>query len=248
MSWDLVITYQLRILPALLAVIVSLLVIPRKATILRICCYIMLFIAVRDTMTPEGLWRLDTRPIFWIRFIDNGGMLVLLGLSSAAIACLIYFFERDMRRLIVWKSGNPLASFAAGFAGAAMIVLPLLLAYRSVPVAQRGGAVGYDLLIPLLVVTMGGNLLEEFLFRGCLQGYFEQELGLAPIRAAFLSGVFFAQGHVFLACSVTNVGWPILAFTLYEGIIAGLVRMKFGVLSSTLAHGAAIFLISSGLP
>ena len=39
----------------------------------------------------------------------------------------------------------------------------------------------------------------------------------------------------------------LLAFTLWEGTIAGLVGAKGGVLPATLTHGGAIFLLSSGL-
>ena len=38
-----------------------------------------------------------------------------------------------------------------------------------------------------------------------------------------------------------------LAYALWEGIIARLVASRHGVLSSTVTHGGAIFLLSSGL-
>jgi hypothetical protein len=46
---------------------------------------------------------------------------------------------------------------------------------------------------------------------------------------------------------VTGAGYPLLLFTLWEGIIAGLVGARGGALPATLTHGLAIFLLSSGL-
>jgi hypothetical protein len=61
------------------------------------------------------------------------------------------------------------------------------------------------------------------------------------------SGLVFALCHVFLATTVSSVGVPLLLFTLWEGIIAGIVGEKYGVLPATITHGGAIFLLSSGL-
>jgi hypothetical protein len=61
------------------------------------------------------------------------------------------------------------------------------------------------------------------------------------------SGLAFAFCHVFLASTVTGTGIPLLAFTVWEGVIAGLVGAWFGVIPATLTHGGAIFLLASGL-
>jgi hypothetical protein len=70
---------------------------------------------------------------------------------------------------------------------------------------------------------------------------------MIPVRAGIWYGVFFAFCHVYLATTVTGVGYPLLVFTLWEGVIAGLVGAKGGVLPATLTHSGAIFLLSSGL-
>jgi hypothetical protein len=70
---------------------------------------------------------------------------------------------------------------------------------------------------------------------------------MTPINAGIASGVVFAFCHIFLAITVTAAGYPLLVFTLWEGIIAGIIGAKGGVLCSTLTHGGAIFLLSSGL-
>jgi hypothetical protein len=70
---------------------------------------------------------------------------------------------------------------------------------------------------------------------------------MTPVTAGIASGVVFAFCHIYLATTVTDAGVNLLAFTLWEGIIAGLVGAKGGVLASTVTHGGAIFLLSSGL-
>ena len=87
--------------------------------------------------------------------------------------------------------------------------------------------------------------MKEVLFRGYLQGMFELKTG--PWRAALLSGLLFAAGHVFLSATVTDLGPLILLFTLYEGLVCSLVRMRHGVAASALTHGLAIFVLSAGL-
>ena len=119
-----------------------------------------------------------------------------------------------------------------------------LFFYRVMGVDSSEQPVAFSLLPPLLLMALFGNLLEEVLFRGYFQGYLEKHV--TPLRAALGSGVFFAVCHTFLATTVTALGAPILVFTLFEGTIAGLVRMRMGVLPAALAHGGAIFLLASG--
>ncbi|GAA4472972.1 hypothetical protein GCM10023190_04290 [Enteractinococcus fodinae] len=57
----------------------------------------------------------------------------------------------------------------------------------------------------------------------------------------------FAACHVYIAITVTSVGWPLLAFTLWEGLICAVLRLRRGVFPAAVAHGLAIFLLASGL-
>ena len=53
--------------------------------------------------------------------------------------------------------------------------------------------------------------------------------GQTPIKAGVDSGVVFAFCHIFLATTmttVTDVGYPLLVFTLWEGTIVGIVGSK----------------------
>jgi uncharacterized protein len=90
-----------------------------------------------------------------------------------------------------------------------------------------------------------GNSYEEVLFRGFLQGLMTEQIGAAA--AVLVAGLSFAFGHVFLAATVTDIGWPILAFTALEGLICASLSRRFGLRASALAHGGGIFLVASGI-
>ena len=241
------IDYMVRILPGIVLAVLFMWLVPGRAMAVRMFGYILIFILIRDAMTPLGFWSFGTGGFFWIRFTDSPLLLVLFGLTSAGIVAVMLFFDRELGKLVTWMKGQSLYAILTGLAGTIAVVFPLVIVYRFTPIAGRGGHVGTELLIPLLVVALLGNLYEETLFRGFFQGYLEKVMEVPAVRAAILSGVAFAFCHVFLALTVTNVGYPLLAFALYEGVIAGLVRMRAGTIPATITHGGAIFILSSGL-
>ncbi|MBN1882817.1 MAG: CPBP family intramembrane metalloprotease [Deltaproteobacteria bacterium] len=242
---SLLISYCARILPGLVVGIAFVLLVGKRDAAYRVMAYILMFVLMRDAMTPLGMWRFGTEGFFRIRFADMPLLLVVLGLSSGTGACAILLFDKELRGLIVWFKEGVISSVIIGLCGAAVVAAPLLIGYRWVDIAARGGAVATSLVFPLLCVTIFGNFLEETLFRGLFYGHMERLT--TPLRAALTSGVLFAFAHVFLAFTVTNVGLPVLLFCLWEGTICGLVRMKWGLVSATLVHGGAIFLLSAGL-
>jgi uncharacterized protein len=132
-----------------------------------------------------------------------------------------------------------------GVAGAFLITAPLFIRYRLLDIALRGGAVVPSYLPVLALFAFLGNFAEEGLFRGYLLSYLKEFQG--PVQAALSSGIIFALCHTFLAVTVTSIGLPLILFTLWEGIIAGLVGSRYGVIPATLTHGGAIFLLASGL-
>jgi len=241
------IEYTLRLLPAVICAVIFLITLPRKALAMRIVSYIMIFIFMRDAMTPLGLWSLGREGFLWIRFSRDPWLLILLGLFSAAIVFLMNRFENDMKALIIWFKGAKSAGVFSGIAGGVIIALPVLVIYRYVPVEMRGSAVPLALLPAAGVFSLLGNFYEETLFRGYFQGYMEKHIGVSPLHAAVVSGIMFSFCHVFLATTVTGIGYPLLVFTMYEGIIAGLVRMRCGLIPAALAHGTGIFIIASGV-
>jgi hypothetical protein len=241
---DHVVAYLSRIAPGLVLGGVML-ALARRARRARIVLYLALFVLLRDAMTPLGLWSLGTAGFFWLRMIEVPAFLVAFGLGSLAITVGLALFDRPNRVSLRWMKEGPIEGALVGLLGAAIVALPLVLAYRSTPIALRGGAVAPGLLPSLLVFAILGNLLEETLFRG----YVMEELALTmgTMRAAVASGVVFAFCHVFLAITVTDTGAALLLFTLWEGIVAGVVGSRYGILPATLTHGGAVFILASGL-
>ena len=210
---------------------------PRALTAMRILILLAAFVLMRDAMTPLGLWRLGSE--VQIAFTANAFVLAALGGLSVLLILLLPRVAPDLWRLIRWSIGNPAVGLAVGLVVGCLMGVPLRI-YQGIEATDYHG---YWVWLPgMVVLAYGANALEEVLFRGCLQGYLEQQV--SPLRAALISGVAFAACHTFLALSVTQLGWPILAFTLIEGLACALVRMRYGVLPATVAHGTAILLIA----
>ncbi|MFP5069380.1 type II CAAX prenyl endopeptidase Rce1 family protein [Pseudonocardia nantongensis] len=243
-----VLDYPLRLLPGLIVTAAAFLLLGRSAPVPRAVLLVLGFVLVRDTMTPLGLWTLGTAPhgALWLRFVPDAGVLVGLGVVGAAGAVAVAYGPRDLRGLVVWGRLGPRA-LATALGAAAVVAGPVLALLWTVPADTRGGAVPIALLPALAVLAFGGNLLEEVLFRGVLQGLLAGRSGVGPVRTVLLSGLFFAAGHMFLATTVTDLGWPVPAFTLVEGLACAWVRIRCGVLASTVTHGTVIFVLASGL-
>jgi membrane protease YdiL (CAAX protease family) len=130
-------------------------------------------------------------------------------------------------------------------AGVLIALLPFLFGQWSqrVPSARPEG---WSLFIGIAALAFLGNLLEEAIFRGHFQNYLN-ELKLSNGRIILLSGAAFSVCHTFLAFTVTHAGWPVLAFTFYEGLICAYLRQRNGLISAALAHGMGLFLILSGI-
>lgn len=210
---------------------------PRSLTALRILILLAAFVLMRDVMTPLGLWSLGSE--VQLGFTANTFVLAVLGGLSVLLIAALVRVAPDLAALIVWSKGPRAAGLLIGLAVGCLIGVPLRF-YQGI---EASAIPGYWVWLPgMVVLAYGANALEEVLFRGCLQGYLEQHV--TPLRAALGSGAAFAACHGFLALSVTQLGWPVLLFTLIEGLACALVRMRYGVLAATLTHGTAILLIA----
>lgn len=254
-SIDLLVAFGVTVLPGLVLVGLALALLPARMTAARILLAILGFMLLRDAMTTHGLWELGLvgeSPVLWVRFLRDPVVLVGLAVASllAVVAVLLLFRERA--RSMRWHADRAWSTVPVGLLGAVAVAAPVLVLQGSVPglgvlevpLGVRGGAVAPALLAPLALFALCGNLLEEVLFRGLLQSELEHHTSVA--RAAVCSGVLFAAFHASLATTVTGLGWPVLAFTLLEGVVCAAVAVRHGVLGATLTHGGAIFLLSSG--
>lgn len=227
---ELLLPYLARVAPGMLVLAAAFAALrPGKAV--RSVFYIAAFVLLRDAMTPLGLWRLGSAEgALWIRLIESPSFLVAFGLASQGLSATLFFLDRENAAGVRPFDGSPLRGAALGLLGAAFAAGPLIALYRLAPIA---------------VFAFLGNLFEELLFRGYLASALEPRFG--RMGAGLRSGLVFAACHVYLASTVTGVGWPLLAFTAWEGVVAGFVGARRGLVPAAIAHGGAILLLSSGL-
>ncbi len=231
------IDYGIHLVPGVLLFGLWFALTPKSLLALRIFVLLAAFVLMRDVMTPLGMWALGSE--VQIAFTANTFVLAALGGLSLLLIAGLVRAAPELARLIQWAKGNRAVGLMVGLAVGCLIGVPLRL-YQGI---EAAAIPGYWVWLPgMVVLAYGANALEEVLFRGFLQGYLEQHV--TPLRAALISGVAFAACHSFLALSVTQLGWPILGFTLIEGLACALVRMRYGVLPATIAHGSAILLIA----
>jgi len=241
---SILIEYTARILPGL-TVLAAVFFVFRKSAPVRILLYVAFFVLVRDALTPLGLWSLGVEGFLWIRLHDDPLFVTLFGIASLIIMGGIILLDKENRRHIRFFAHSPVVGICFSLAGCVLVVLPLGIIYRFVDISFRGGAVASSLILPVFVFAIFGNFFEEGLFRGYVLGLLKEKY--SPLMSGILSGLIFSACHVFLAVTVTDIGYPILVFALWEGVIAGVVGTRFGLIPATLTHGGAIFLLASGL-
>ncbi|NWA02294.1 CPBP family intramembrane glutamic endopeptidase [Pseudomonas gingeri] len=229
--------YGIYLIPGLVLCGLWFALIPRTQPALRIVILLLAFVLMRDAMTPLGLWSLSSD--LQIGFIANPWVLAVLGALSLGLVGMLARLTPELWQLLVVFKGNRIGGLAVGIAVGCLMGLPLRV-YQGIEPAAIPGY--WSWLIGMTVLAYGANALEEVLFRGFLQGYLEQHV--TALRAALISAVAFSACHSFLALTVTQLGWPVLLFTLLEGLACALVRMRYGVMASTAVHGSAILLIA----
>ncbi|MNM08586.1 CAAX amino terminal protease self- immunity [compost metagenome] len=232
--------YLLAITPAFLVCAALLLAVPGTVPLLRVLVHILFFVLARDAMTAHGYWQVAAGGL---RFTAPPLVLLALGIMSLGLLVGTCWLESEARRQIRWLGMRPALSVLLGVAGACVIVA-MASGLKALAGLPSLAPVAPSLLPMLLGFALAANCYEELLFRGLLQQ--QLRAWLPAWRAALVSGLLFGLCHAFLATTVTQVGAPILVFTVIEGVVAGLVYCRAGFLGASLAHGLAIFALAAG--
>lgn len=235
--------FCILLIPGLLLFSILLLFLRHASRSIRLWLYILAFILIRDSMTPTGLWSIGADPVFWLRFAADGVLLLILAAGSLVMSLAIMAFERGKGPSPAWFTTGRFSAVGMGVAGALAAAGPVLLFRIGILPGELGGPFPLALAPALLAVTLAGNLLEELLFRGYLYDELVNQ-GLSGLGAAVASGVAFGFCHVFLAFTVTSVGVPLLLFAVWEGILCGLLRCRYGLFSAVIAHGLGVAFIA----
>lgn len=149
---------------------------------------------------------------------------------------------------VPWIRLFPSRVFLAGMALASLAAVGLLIRFdpensREVVFLRKGeGLKGWLSALAALAV-----LLAPFVV---LYGRIDLEDRGGAVDPAFLAPLllFAVAGNLLEELLFRGyVGTPLLLFTLWEGVLCGIIGARYGVLPSTLVHGGAIFALPSGL-
>jgi membrane protease YdiL (CAAX protease family) len=234
-----------NVVPGTILLGMLLIALTRQLKDFRIFVHVLLFILIRDSMTPLRLWRITSA--LDIEFLLSSVALVVLGLLSLFVVFLLRLLESDLAAVFWFKDSVGRGTAAGIVAG---ITMAIVVSYGKKQVGEAT-RVAISLApvnqswLAVLFFSLCTNLYEEYLFRGILQSRLEEIV--SPIRAAMASGLFFACAHIGLAFTVTSIGTPVLVFTCMEGLMAALLRMRFGLIPATVFHGLLIFFLASGV-
>jgi hypothetical protein len=223
---------------------------------LRLALHIAVFILSRDVMTPCRLWIVHNAP-FTLRFLASRAEMLVLAAGAGCLAAFAWTENALLPPLsqIEWLTTSaPMAGLSSVF-GLSVILAPVLAFahLRSIFTQINLDAKveqAHPNMLPLWILcafSVIGNAYEEVLFRGLLQGWLSGVLLLEGPQLWLVSDGLFAAGHTFLSYTVTDLGAPLLAFTLWEGVVAAVLRDTCGLGAAVVAHGLAIFVMASGI-
>src|SRR5262249_39567659 len=150
-------------------------------------------------MIASSVWQITSD--LQLRFVTNPLILVVLSLLSLFLVFLSTLEVEKAQEDLHWVKGSWIKGLACGLASAGLIYLPVFLVRRVVSQYLTGSPLpapeGTSLIFSILTLSLTGNLLEEVLYRGYLQSYFES-LKLSGLRVILLSAISFSAFHSYL--------------------------------------------------
>lgn len=204
-------------------------------SMVRLLLFLLAFVIIRDGLTPVGLWAIggcsdDGRPFFWLRLPSSALLLWFMAASSWTVVESMAWIDPQLSAgVVLWTpDSSRLVGLGIGLAGAVVVATPVflgnLLFGASPPAAARlfpRRSVGQ--LLALAAMCLLGNYWEETLYRGFVVHVAQAKLLLPPWQAVAFSAAAFGLSHLSLAFVVTDAGWGVVVFTVWEAVVAGLV-------------------------
>ncbi len=193
-------------------------------------------------MTNAGFWQVSSGAI---RLTAAEPILWTLSLISISLAYAIYRLESSAAFKVHWIQPTSHVKHSLLIAAiATLAVLALVLVAKQSFALNALVAPSLTKIWPIFAFALLGNAYEELLFRGLLQQKITEYTN--SLHAAWLSALAFSFCHIFLAFNLTQVGTPLLVFTLIEGYAAALAYRQSGLLAAALTHGLIIFVLAMG--
>lgn len=236
--------YGLGILPPLCLALILFISI-RPPAYARIILYILIFMLARDGLASVSQLRFGSEGGFWFRLGPDPFILLWIALGALLFFLCIYLFDRENRGSFRFFSNDRAMGLFIGVLSALLILLPFFILYRDLPLSDRGGELQPLQLVPLFFAVVLGCFLEEALFRGGLMAMLKDYL--SPFHAGIGSGIVFAFSRSFLVLGSGLAAVPLLLYSLYLGLVTGIVGSRYGVVPAAIAHGLASFFLSSAL-
>src|SRR5690625_1496402 len=127
---ELLMDYSLRIMLGIFLIALIYFLLPKQFIVVKIFLLVFGFILMRDAMTPMGLWEFGIEEqMIWLRFIDDSFILLALAITSLVLTVGIVYFNRRMRKYLVWFGDNKIKSILAGLLGATIAIAPFFFMY-----------------------------------------------------------------------------------------------------------------------
>lgn len=240
------INYIYRIIIPFSSIWSLILILPEQIYPLSLFCQFFSFIYLRDSLIPTKLWFINVKideNLFNFKFIEDSDILFILSILCLINGIIIYYINKNVLTVKILHT-NIFNGIIVGIGFSLLIYYPIYM-IRQLPLNLFFENLFKNKILSLANICMClfGNFVEEILYRGLLAKYLKS-YGIETLRSYIIQAAFFTILHMYLAYLMTDIGIPILLFTFYEGFICAYIENKYGIFSSTIAHGLAIFYCS----
>lgn len=224
--------------PILLVMLLLYVLVARNKVAWKIAVITMSFVIIETILLYKQLWWLhgEHRKLD-IEFTADAWILFTLSLIGLLIIVGCILFQVQLNRYVIWAGKSIFKSILYGLFGAIVLVIPILFFNQHTleKVSYEGNL---SLFISTILFILVGKSLEELIFRGYLQGYFERIF--TPLKAVLIATAIYSLLHFMMLVIIGEHYWLALLQSIYIGIVCSGLRYRYGILASALANALAI--------